>query len=205
MTHPAGPSHIARILSALEEFWIALFAWIPTPVGLFLRCCVWRPLFARCGLVRFGTGLTLSGCKNMRLADGVRLGRGCFVTAGNGALELGENVAVSPCVHLGADWGRIEIGAHTAIGPGVVIRAANHRFTRKELPIMLQGHVAGQIIIEEDVWIGANCVVTPDVRIGRGAVVGAGAVVTRDVAPYSIVGGVPAKIIGTRNGEEQCR
>ncbi|GFH62265.1 MAG: putative LPS biosynthesis O-acetyl transferase WbbJ [Candidatus Desulfovibrio kirbyi] len=189
-----------RVLEALEELWVALFAWIPTPFGVLVRLCAWRMLFARCGLVRFGTGLTLIGCKNMRFAGGVRLGKGCFVTAGNGVLVLGENVAVSPCAHLGADDGHIEIGAHTAIGPGTVIRAANHRIETSEAPIMRQGHVCGSIVIEDDVWIGANCVVTPDVRIGRGAVVGAGAVVTRDVAPFSIVGGVPSKVIGTRNG-----
>ncbi len=68
---------------------------------------------------------------------------------------------------------------------------------------MRQGHVPGTVVIEEDVWIGANCVITPDVRIGRGAVVGAGAVVTRDVAPFAIVGGVPAREIGRRGQEEE--
>ncbi|MDY3810295.1 acyltransferase [Desulfovibrio sp. PG-178-WT-4] len=195
---PAALSAWSRLGTALEEFWIALFAWVPTPLGLALRLLAWRWLFAACGSARFGTGLTLAGCRNMRLGNGVRLGRGCFVTAGGGSLVLGDNVAVSPCAHLGADGGRIEIGAHTAIGPGTVIRAANHRFERQDLPIMRQGHQPGEVFIEDDVWIGANCVITPDVRIGRGAVVGAGAVVTRNVAPFSIVAGVPAKEIGRR-------
>lgn len=68
-----------------------------------LRLTAWRWLFARCGSVRFGTGLTLMGCRNMELGNGVRLGRGSFVTANNGRLVLGDNVAVSPCAHLGAD------------------------------------------------------------------------------------------------------
>lgn len=194
----AGPSLGARLCAALEEFWIALFGWIPTPLGLGLRLLCWRPLFAACGSVRFGSGLTLAGCRNIRLGRGVRIGRGCFITANDGCLELADHVAVSPCAHLGADGGRIEIGAHTAIGPGTVIRAANHRFERQDLPIMRQGHQPGEIIVESDVWIGANCVVTPDVRIGQGAVVGAGAVVTRNVAPFAIVGGVPARVIGWR-------
>ena len=91
----------------------------------------------------------------------------------------------------------INMGA-TAIGTGTVLRAANHRIDRTDIPMMDQGHVPGEIHIEEDVWIGANCVITADVRIGRGAVVGAGAVVTHDVAPYAIVGGVPARVIGIR-------
>ena len=65
---------------------------------------------------------------------------------------------------------------------------------------MEQGHVPGTVRIGEDVWIGANCVITPDVSIGRGAVVGAGAVVTRDVEPLAVVGGVPARVIGRRGG-----
>ncbi|MDR3357984.1 MAG: acyltransferase [Desulfovibrio sp.] len=182
----------------LEELWLALFAWIPTPLGMLLRLAAWKPLFAVCGFVRFAPGLTLSGCRHMRLADGVRLGRGAFITAANGSLTLGEHVALSPCVHLSADDGHIEIGPYTAIGPGTVLRAANHRFDRRNDPIMFQGHVPGKIVIEENVWIGANCVVTPDVHVGRGAVVGAGAVVTRDVPPFVMVGGVPAKIIGQR-------
>lgn len=187
-----------RLAATLEELWLALFAWIPTPLGLALRLLAWRWLFGRCGSVRFATGVSLSGCRNMRFDDGVRIARGCFVSADNGFLELGRQVAISPCVHLGADGGSITIGAQTAVGPGSVIRAANHRFSSLETPIMQQGHTPGTIVIEEDVWLGANCVVTPDVRIGKGAIVGAGAVVTHDVPPYAIVGGVPAKVIGMR-------
>ena len=193
-----GPALRARVCAALEELWIALFAWIPTPLGIALRLLAWRWLFAQCGSVRFSTGLSLAGCRGMRLGRGVRVGRGCFVTATGGELVLRDNVALSPFVHVGADAGRIEIGAQTAVGPGTVIRAANHCIARQDVPIMQQGHVPGQIVIEDDVWIGANCVITPDVRIGRGAVVGAGAVVTRNVAPFSIVGGVPARLIGMR-------
>jgi acetyltransferase-like isoleucine patch superfamily enzyme len=61
-----------------------------------------------------------------------------------------------------------------------------------------QGHSGGKIVIEDDVWIRANAVITPDVIIGKGAVVAAGAVVTSDVPPYQIVGGVPAKTIANR-------
>lgn len=189
---------IARLGAALEELWVALFAWIPTPVGIGIRLLAWRWFFSGCGNVRFGTALAISGMRNIKLGNGARIGRGCFLTSQAGRLEICDQVAISPCVNIGADHGSIRIGSQTAIGPGTVIRAANHRFARADVPIITQGHNSGQVVIEDDVWIGANCVITPNVRIGRGAVVGAGAVVTRNVAPFAIVAGVPAREIGRR-------
>lgn len=182
----------------LEELCVAAVAWIPTVVGMGVRLVSWRPLFGACGRVRFGTGLSLQGCANMRLADGVRLGRGCQLYAEGGTLEMSEDAALSPGVTVDASGGLVRIGKQVAVGPGTVIRAANHCFDSLEKPIMLQGHRYGEVFIEDDVWIAANCTITPGVRIGRGAVVGAGAVVTRDVEPFAIVGGVPARVIGSR-------
>lgn len=187
-----------RLSMALEEIWIFLFAWIPTPLGILLRLYAWRALFKKCGNARFGTDLTFSGMANMCLGKEVRIGKACFLSAQNGKLTLGDNTAISPCTHLGADHGEILIGAYVAIGPCCVLRAANHNFKKINVPIMLQGHDFGRIIIDDDVWIGANCVITPNVHIGHGAIVGAGAVVTRDVEAWSIVGGVPARPIGWR-------
>ena len=130
--------------------------------------------------------------------DGVRIGRGCQLYAEGGTLDMGEDAALSPGVTVDASGGLIRIGKQVAIGPGTVLRAANHCFDSLEKPIMLQGHLYGEIVIEDDVWIAANCTITPGTRIGHGAVVGAGAVVTRDVEPYAIVGGVPARVIGSR-------
>ena len=202
---PRKQSLFTRLRKAAEEFWIALFGWIPTPLGMLLRLIAWRPLFQHCSCVRFGTGITLIQCSAISLGDKVRLGRGVFLTANHGRLELGPRVALSPLVHLSADEGEITIGACTAIGPGSVLRAANHAFARTDIPIMDQGHTAGFIHIDEDVWIGANCVITADVHIGRGAIVGAGAVVTRNVAPFTIVAGVPAKVIGQRQESQNSK
>lgn len=173
----------------LEELCIAALAWIPTAAGMGARLLLWRPLFKRCGRARFGTGIAMQGCKNMSLADGVRIGRGCQLYAEGGTLDMGEDAALSPGVTVDASGGLIRIGKQVAIGPGTVLRAANHCFDSLEKPIMLQGHLYGEIVIEDDVWIAANCTITPGTRIGHGAVVGAGAVVTRDVEPYAIVGG----------------
>jgi len=84
------------------------------------------------------------------------------------------------------------------IGPNVVMRASNHNYERIDIPIRNQRHIPGRILIKEDVWIGANVVILPDVTIERGAIVAAGAVVTTDVNEYDIVGGVPAIRVGSR-------
>ncbi|MEI3478745.1 MAG: acyltransferase [Bilophila sp.] len=118
------------------------------------------------------TGLTLQGCANMCLADGVRLGKGCHLYAEGGTLELGEDTALSPGVTVDASGGLIRLGKQVAVGPGTVLRASNHRFDSLDRPIMLQGHSYGEILIEDDVWIAANCTITPGTRIGRGAVIG---------------------------------
>ena len=182
----------------VEELLTAVSGWIPTVFGMGIRLVLWRPLFAACGKVRFGNGIAVQGCRNMHLADGVRIGKGCHLYAENGSLEMGQDTALSPGVTVDASNGLIRMGKQVAVGPGTVIRAANHRFDRLDIPIMQQGHVHGTITIDDDVWIAANCTITPDVHIGHGAIIGAGAVVTRDVEPYAIMGGVPARLIGRR-------
>ncbi len=198
----ARPAPSGRLVRALEELWIAVWGWIPTPLGLFLRLCAWKLFFRSCGSVRFGTSMNITAMRSICLGDAVRLGHGVILTSQNGSLTLSDRVALSANVHVAADEGEITIGRATAIGPGTVLRAANHCFARTDIPIMDQGHTRGFIHIDDDVWIGANCVITADVHIGRGAIVGAGAVVTHNVPPYAIVAGVPARTIGMRKEQE---
>ena len=85
------------------------------------------------------------------------------------------------------------------MGPEVVIYTQNHRYDRFDVPMGKQGHMPVEpVIIGNDVWIGRRVMIMPGCHIGDGVIIGAGAVVTKDVAPYSIVGGVPAKVIGSR-------
>lgn len=114
-----------------------------------------------------------------------------------GVIVIGDNLSLNTNTQIGADSGEIHIGNNVLIGPNVVIRVADHGISRASL-IMKQPHVGSVITIEDDVWIGSNAVILRNVRLGRGCVVAAGAVVTKDVAPYDIVGGVPAIKISER-------
>jgi maltose O-acetyltransferase len=84
------------------------------------------------------------------------------------------------------------------IAPEVIILTLGHRHDSIETPMCGQGGYATKVIIEDDVWIGIRVIVLPGVKIGKGSIVGAGAVVTKDVPPWTIVGGVPAKVIKRR-------
>ncbi len=121
----------------------------------------------------------------------------CLMCYG-GKIELGEDCSVNPfCALYG--HGRLKIGNKVRIATHVIMIPANHRFNRTDIPIMLQGETRKGIIIEDDVWIAAGATILDGVKIKKGAIIAAGAVVTKDVPEYHIVAGVPARIIKVRN------
>lgn len=126
---------------------------------------------------------------------------------------LGKNCKVHRSLKMGA-YGYIGpgsvvpfgviMGNYVMIGPELLITGGDHRFDCPGTAVIFSGRPDPQdCVIEDDVWIGARVTVLKGVRIGRGAVVAAGAVVTKDVAPYTIVGGVPARLIRRRFGKAQ--
>ena len=96
--------------------------------------------------------------------------------------------------------GPVTIGSHVNLAQGITVTALNHNFNEADKRIDEQGVSTKPVVIEDDIWIGANAAIMPGVTIGRHSVVAAGAVVTRDVPPYSVVAGVPAKIIKKLKG-----
>ena len=91
--------------------------------------------------------------------------------------------------------GPVTIGSHVNLAQGITVTALNHNFEAPERRIDEQGVSTQQVTIGDDIWIGANAVVLPGVTVGNHCVIAAGAVVTKDVPPHSLVAGVPAKII----------
>ena len=113
-------------------------------------------------------------------------------------LVIGNHSNIGPYSYIGCS-GKITIGNNVMMGPRVSIYAENHVFDNPALTIKEQGVQKLAVVIEDDCWIASNVVITAGVTIGKGSVVAAGAVVTESVAPYSIVGGVPAKLIKSRS------
>jgi galactoside O-acetyltransferase len=154
--------------------------------------------FHSCGKKFSAEGpIKLSGGKNITVGSHVSFMGMDYLYANNGILFIGNNCTINTNVQLGATGGVIRIADNVLIGPNVVIRAANHGISKHSF-IKGQLHSYGEIYVESDVWIGANAVILPNVRLAEGTVVAAGAIVTASTEPYSIVGGVPARKIGER-------
>lgn len=110
---------------------------------------------------------------------------------GRGSFCAGNCVFASNC--------RITIGENVMIADAVSIRDTNHGFANQAVPMKEQSITTAPVVVEDDVWIGHGVVILSGVKIGRGAIIAAGAVVNKSVSANSIVGGVPAKIIRSRD------
>lgn len=127
---------------------------------------------------------------------------------------IDPHVTLSPTISIGDNTyigegtrirGRVKIGNDVLIAQDVHIVAFNHYYKNARIPIRLQGEDFGEIIIGNDVWIGVNAIILNNVVIGNHAIVAAGAVVARNVPPWAIVGGVPAKVIKYRPHKKLTR
>lgn len=117
--------------------------------------------------------------KNTVIGNNSGVGRGCEI---NNGVTIGNNVMM---------------------GPDVLIYTQNHRTDRTDIPMMQQGfQEVKPVVIEDDVWIGARVCILPGVRIGEGSVIGACAVVAKDVPPYSVAVGNPARVVKNRKNTE---
>ena len=103
-------------------------------------------------------------------------------------VSIGDNVRINEGVYMNARE-KITIGNSVHISSFVIIN------TGSLVPGDLEKHTESPVVIEDDVWIASGCIIGPGVRIGKGSIIAAGAVVTTDVEPYTLVGGVPAKEI----------
>lgn len=177
------------------------------------------------GIVFIGKRVKIRNHKKIKLKGSATIEDGCHINAlskggitigGNFSIgrnsiiectgvirELGEELIIGDNVGIAANAfiamrGKLEIGDNTIFGPGVSIHCENHNFSDLKTPIRLQGATRKGVKIGKDCWIGSKAVILDGVTIGDHVIVAAGAVVTKDVPDYAIVGGVPAKVIKTR-------
>ena len=123
----------------------------------------------------------------------------CVLNTFDGWITIGAHCTVN-CYAVLYGHGGLQIGDDVRIAPHVMIMPMNHSFANPQVPIRKQEIQALGVRIEDDVWLGAGAIVLDGVTIGKGSVIGAGAVVTRDIPPYSVAVGVPAKVVKKRGG-----
>ena len=179
----------------------SIFSKVPGQVGKKIRFNYYKNKFGSCGNGIIIGENCIIGCPfNIKLGNNFNCFGGNYLLAyDDGKLEIGDNVSMNFNVMINAsNNGMIILGNNVLIASNVVIRSSNHIFQNRTVPIYQQGHKSGIIIIGNDVWIGSNAVILPNVKIGDSSIIAAGAVVTSDVEPFTIVGGVPAKKIKSR-------
>ena len=201
--------------------------WMPTLVGIGLRAWLYRLIMSIDGLVAIEAGVRIRFANHIRLGTGAYVDEGVYLHACPNGIEIGENTYIMhhavlhvynfrDIPHSGIKIGRnclisefnvlrgqggITIGDNVYTAPLVQILAVNHVFDDPTRPIIEQGLTAEGITIEDDAWIGGGAIILDGVRIGKGAVVGAGSVVSSDVPAHTVVVGSPARVIREITGE----
>lgn len=162
-----------------DEAWMwfeMAVGWIPGRAGNFIRGLAYGVLIKAEGSMYIEPGTNIRGVRQLSCGKRVSLGRGTQLICRGG----------------------LRIGSHVMMGPGVRIITNGHVMDRTDQLMRDQGLYEKPVQIGDDVWIGANVVVLPGVRIGTGSVIAAGSIVTKDVPEYALMGGVPARLIRIR-------
>jgi acetyltransferase-like isoleucine patch superfamily enzyme len=225
-------SHVhSRWWRVKETLITSVAGWIPRPLGVVIRRYLYRLIFSRQGkALCVQEGVDIVGAKSIEvgdrvtikrdvglnghvpqskicLKDEVLLNRGVDIkTTRKDActIEIGEKTTIGPYTCI-VGPGHIKIGASCLIASHGGIYASQHIFADPNRSIQSQGVSYEGIVIEDDCWLGTGVKVLDGVTIGRGSVIGAGAVVTTDIPAYSIAVGVPARVISSRKSSTRVR
>jgi acetyltransferase-like isoleucine patch superfamily enzyme len=166
------------------------------------------------GMIRFGRGVTLErgviidglSTDGMEIGDNVLIGPYCVIRAsllshlGKG-FHVGRNSSLDAYSFVGAGGG-VWVGDRVIMGQHISFHAENHNFDLVDRPIRDQGVTGKGITIDDDCWVGSNVTFLDGVHVGTGSVIAAGAVVTKDIPPYSVAAGIPARVINSRQRAE---
>jgi len=205
----------------LEQTLLTTVGWIPTLVGIAIRAQLYRLILHIDGQAAIERNVRLRYADQIRLGHGCYLDEGVYIHACPSGVTIGSNTLVMhgavlhvynfrslphAWIRIGNDsligeysvirgQGGVTIGDRVYTSPMTQIVSVNHVFDDPDRPFVEQGITAQGIVVEDDVWLGSSAVVTDGVHIGKGAVIAAGAVVTQDVPPHTVVAGVPARVV----------
>ena len=139
-----------------------------------------------------------AGEKGITLGDNTIVSRNCVIQGKTGPVSIGNKTDLG-CNVILSSGGGIEIGSSVLIAGNCYLGGGRYIGDRLDIPMMEQGvYTQGPVVISDDVWLGAGAIVLDGVKVGKGCIVGAGAVVTKDLPDYAVAVGVPAKVIKTR-------
>ena len=226
------------LLALMKYEFVMLFAsWVPGALGLVLRSKLYPMLIGKVGKgVVFGTNVVLrhshkitigdnvvidDNCvldakggegNSIKIGSGVFVGRNTILYCKDGDIEIGDNTTISfNCDVFSANY--VRIGSNVQIAAYTFLNGGTHKFDDLDVPVMHQERSGIGIEVGDNAWIGADAKVLDGVSVGRDSIIAAGAVVTKDVPEFAIVGGMPAKLIrnrkddrpepGERNGSRQ--
>lgn len=209
------------------ELMTMLLGPIPGALGLVLRKKLYPKLFKKVGRnVIFGKSVTIrhpgkislgNNCvlddyavldakgesnSGISIGDNVIIGRNTSISCKNGDISIGDNSNIATnCFIQSAQ--KVEIGKNVLFAAYCyVIGGGDHAYDRTDIPIMSQGQIVRGITIADDCWLGAAVLVQDGVHISNGSIIGSGAVVTKNLPSYAIAAGVPAKVIGSREQQQ---
>lgn len=204
------------------ELVMLLASWVPGALGLALRARLYPHILGAVGRnVVFGAHVTIRHPHKIRIGSNVVIDDQCCLDAkgtDNQGIEIGDGVFIGRNTILSCKNGDIRIddranigfnceifsASRVRVGRAVLMAAytylvgGDHLYDRTDIPVLDQGRTARGIDVDDHVWLGTHVVVTDGTRIGRDAIIGAGAVVTGEVPEYAIAVGIPAKVVRDR-------
>jgi acetyltransferase-like isoleucine patch superfamily enzyme len=175
------------------------------PLNVAMRAVIWRAAARRVGRgLQVGSGVGFKHLETFAIGEGVFIGAQSYLQGRfDGTFEIGDHVWIGPQSYF--DARDLIIEEYVGWGPGARVLGSAHTGMPIDVPIIQTDLDIKPVRIEAWADIGTNAVILPGVTVGRGSIVGAGAVVTRDVPPFSVVAGVPARVIRQRDPQEAAR
>jgi acetyltransferase-like isoleucine patch superfamily enzyme len=155
--------------------------------------------------ITFGENVEINALSKsgVTIGNNVTIGKNTIIECTGVLRNLGEGLIIGNNVGISQNCfiqvrGMVQIGSDVIFGPGVFLFSENHNFNNTDELLTAQGEIRTGVKIENNVWVGAGSIILDGVKIGTGSIIGAGSVITKNVAPFSIMGGVPGKLIRCR-------